>query len=190
MLLLLSNDEEGAFLDEEDTDDAGLTNGFLAVSSSDTSDAMEVLKLRPTGEAGNDFLVSKMPARVDGLLRDEEMELRLSSGRDLLTGSVPVEELLFFLIVELILFLLPSDVNGFSGNPPVRFPLIPETELVEPPEEQVKPDFFAPNVESETLLDSTRFLRGVAAVEPFSPTAALGFPVSATFFTPSDNELT
>lgn len=191
MLLLLSSDDEVIFLEEEETDDAGLTNDFLAISSSVTSDAMDVLKFRPTGDTGTDFLVSEVLARTEGLVRDEDIELRLSSGRDLLAGSVTVERLPFFLTVEFaVFFLLPSDVNDFSINPPVLFPLVTETEFVEPLEELVKPDFFEPSVESETLLSSTRFLTGAAAVEPFDPTATLDFPVSATLLTASDDELT
>lgn len=184
VLQLLSNEGEETFLEEEDASDAVFTDDFIETSSPDTLDAMDFLKLWTTGDAGTDFLVPEMQARAEGLVGDEGTDPRLSSGRDLLADSAKPP---FFLAVGLIqFFVLPPDINGFSSNSPLLFPRAIDIEVVEPLQELVKPDFFATNVESETLLGPTRFLIGALAGELFDPTATLDSPIPVNTCMPSD----
>jgi hypothetical protein len=194
-LALLSNVEELNLLaeDEEETDNAGLRDGFLTGSCLGTSGRVDLLKLRltVTGDTGVDFLVSEMLGLDKDFVVAEGNEL-LSSGRDFLTGSETGGlETLFppTTLLPTLFCLFVLDTDDFSDNPPVLFLLITGTGF-EVREEALRVDFIKLEIESEPFWSSI-FLR----VEPvddaaiFAADAIVGFIVLGTFFTLSD-ELT
>lgn len=182
---LLSKEEEATLLEEEEeVDNAGLTEGLLAVSCFVTSDPVDVLKLRSTGNTVVDFLVSGALTLFEGLVTTEGNELLLSSGRDRLASSV-----VFFpaTVVALFCRLVAETTDGFSGTSPVLFRLITGTEFTVR-DAPATVDFFTFELESKALLGSTLFLIEPLATDTFDVTAAPGFTVFITFFSPA-NEL-
>lgn len=180
LLPLLPNIVEETLLEEEEevADDAGLTKGFLTISRLPTSDAVDVFRLRPTGDTGTDFLVSETLALVEVLVTGEGTELLLASGRDRLTVSEP-EVAVFFPATE------PALLCRLSGKPPVLFRLAAGTPF-ELFNDALTVGFITDEVESKPALDSNLFLTGTVAAETFKADATLGFTAFETFFPLSD----
>lgn len=185
LLPLLSNDEV-TFFEEEEIEDADLTEDLLVVSCFVTSDSVDVLKLRVTGETGPDFLVSETPALGEVFVATEGNELLLISGRERLNGS-EANVVVFLVATEPTLpGRLVTETDGFSGKPPVLFLLIgTEFELRAEPD-PVTVDLTTPELESELIFGSTFF-----RIDPVSPTTfeaapTLGFTVRETLFALSD----
>lgn len=151
LLPLLPNEVEVTILEEEEeeADDAGFIEDFLAVSCLATSDPVDVFRLRPTGDTGTDFLVSDTLARVEALVIGEGNEL-LTSGRDRLTGVEP-KGVVFFPATEPILLC------RFSGKPPVLFRLAAGTTF-ELFSDALTVGFITFEAESRPALESNLFL--------------------------------
>lgn len=188
LLPLLSNDEVTLF-EEEEIEDADLTEDLLTVSCFLTSDSVDVLKLLVRGETGPDFLVSETPTLGDVLVTTEGNELLLISGRERLNGS-EANVVVFLLATELTLLgRLVTETDDFSGKPPVLFLLNgTEFELRADPD-PVTVDFTTPELESELIFDSIFFRIEPVGTRTFEAAATLGFTVLETLFALSD-ELT
>lgn len=84
LLALLSNEEVVFLEDEDETDNAGLAEGFLTVSCLLTRDPDGLFRLRSNGDPGDNFTACE--TLVD-FVTTEGKELLLSSGSDRLIGS-------------------------------------------------------------------------------------------------------
>lgn len=183
LLAVLSSDEELIFFKDEEADDDGFTVDFLRVFCILVPDAVDVLKLRPTGDTGTDFLVSERFARGVSFVADEDSELPLSSGRDRLTDSVANRVEGFLPAIELVLFCcLAVEADDFSDKPPVLFLLVTATELDDLNEEDTV-DLAKPELNSDPFLVSLLFLVELAGAETFGFAASLDFPGLATLVT-------
>lgn len=183
LLAVLSSDEEVIFFEEEEADNAGFTVGFLTVFCILVSDAVDVLKLRPTLETGTDFLVSERFARVVGFVATEGSELLLISGRDRPTDSVAKVVLDFLPAIAQKLFCcLALEADDFSGKPPVLFLLVTATEFDVRNEEDIV-DLAKPAVNSDPFLVSLLFLVKLAGIDTFDSAVSIDFPNLLSVFT-------
>lgn len=182
LLPLLSNDIEDTLLEEEATDNAGLVEAFLRVSVL-ASDPVDLLKLRPTGDIGTDFLVWETLARVlVGLVTTEGNELLLISGSDRLTGSGSTVLGFFPTAESAVIVCLVVEAGDFSGNPPVLFLLVTGTEFVVF-KEALTVGLVRFELRADPLLGSVFFLiLELGATETFNVAATPGFPTLVIFF--------
>lgn len=182
MLPPLSNDMEDTLLEEGVTDNTGLVEAFLRLSIL-ASDPVDLLKLRPTGDTGTDFLVSETLARVlVGLVTNEGNELLLMSGSDRLTGCDSKVEVFFPTAEPAVVVCLVVEADDFSGNPPVLFLLVKGTEFVVF-KEALTVGLVRFELRADPVLGSVFLLiLELVATETFDMAATLGFPTLVTFF--------